>query len=151
MRLTTSLCLFTLLLPVKVLAYSCAISSTALNFGAIEGITGVSQQSTATFTVKCQADTSTDSAISYQIMIDGAETGSQRQMTDGNNTTDYQLYTSGNYQQIWDSGSGALTDSYTLTANTSETRTYTVYARMNPSFRDAPGTYIDTRTVNLVY
>lgn len=72
-------------------------------------------------------------------------------MTDGNNTTNYQLYTSNNYQQIWDGSSGALTDSYTLTANTSETRTYTVYARMTPSFQDAPGTYIDTRSVSLLY
>ncbi|EHD21410.1 MULTISPECIES: spore coat protein U domain-containing protein [Brenneria] len=150
MRLTTLLFLLALL-PVKALAYSCAIDATALSFGAIEGITGVSQQSTATLTVKCQADTGADSTISYQIMIDGAETGEQRQMTDGNNTTNYQLYTSNNYQQIWDGSSGALTDSYTLTANTSETRTYTVYARMTPSFQDAPGTYIDTRSVSLLY
>ncbi|MBJ7223714.1 MULTISPECIES: spore coat protein U domain-containing protein [unclassified Brenneria] len=150
MRLTTLLCLLTLL-PVEVLAYSCAISTTALNFGAIEGITGTSLQSTATFTVKCQADTDTDSAISYQIMIDGAETGGQRQMTNGNHTTHYQLYTSGNNQQIWDSSTGTLTDSYTLVADTSETRTYTVYASMAPSFQDVPGTYLDTRTINLVY
>ncbi|MFE8152636.1 spore coat protein U domain-containing protein [Brenneria goodwinii] len=150
MRLTLLLCLLALL-PVDALAYSCSISTTALNFGAIEGISGASQQSAATLTVKCQSDTTTDSAVSYQILIDGAEAGAQRQMSDGNNTTDYQLYTSSDYQQIWDSSSGTLTDSYTLAAGASATRIYTVYAKMVSSPQDAPGGYIDTRTVNLVY
>lgn len=134
-------------------AYSCSISATPLNFGLVEGVAERTQQSTATLTVLCQSDT-TAASVSYQILLDGPTSSGQRQMASGTSQTQYQLYTSNAYQQVWGSGAGAsgtISDSYTLAAHSSASRTYTVYARMQPGRSASPGFYSDVSAVRLVY
>ncbi|WP_413734590.1 spore coat protein U domain-containing protein [Sodalis sp. RH21] len=132
-------------------AYDCSISATPLNFGAIQGIAGMVQRSTATITVVCSGGASAAN-VSYRILIDGPAAQAPRQISSGSHSASYQLYTSGDYQQVWgNGGGGVITDSYSLEANAAVTRTYTVYAKMTPSRNDPPGSYIANAMVQLIY
>lgn len=140
-----------MLLSGPALAYDCAISATPLNFGAVPGIAGQIQQSTATLTVACRSGNA-PAEVSYRILMDGPAGEAQRQMAAGGHNTGYQLYTSGSYQQVWsNTGGGIIADSYTLAANTSVSRTYRVYARMKTERDDAPGNYTANLAVQLIY
>ena len=131
------------------MAYQCSVSATPLSFGMVEGRTAQVARSTATLTVFCQSDVAT--TVSYQILSD-TFSQNERTMTGGNGAANYQLYTSATYQQVWgETASNAILDSYTLAANTSLTRVYTVYARMLPGMRVGPGEYVAVSDVRLVY
>lgn len=134
-----------------VLAYDCTISATPLNFGSVKGIAGQAQRTTATLRVVCTTGASAAN-VSYQILIDGPAGQGQRQMSTGSHSTGYQLYISGDYQQVWgNGGSGTISDAYSLAANDSATRTYAVYAKMTPTRGDPPGSYIANTAVQLIY
>lgn len=135
------------------LAYTCSIAVSPLNFGVVEGVAERTQLSTATITVVCQSDASAVS-VNYQILLEGTTGGAERHMTSATGNTNYQLYTSSTYQQVWGSGggvSGTISDGYGLAARSSVSRTYTVYARMQPERYDSPGTYSDVNAVRLIY
>lgn len=133
------------------LAYDCEISATPLNFGAVEGIAGRTQQSTATLTVACRSG-NTPASVSYQILMDSPEGDAERRMTAGDHSAGYQLYTSISYQQVWsNTGGGIISDSYSLAANETVSRTYTVYARMKTGREASPGTYMANLAVRLIY
>ncbi|HEX8592835.1 MAG TPA: spore coat protein U domain-containing protein [Pseudomonas sp.] len=143
-------CIGSMLICPPTLAYHCSVSATPLSFGRVEGRPGQVTRSTATLTVVCQSDGSAAN-VSYRLLSD---TSSMREKTmlGGNGTASYQLYTSGSYQQVWgDSEGSAISDSYTLPANTSHTRVYTVYARMQPGLRVGPGQYTAISGVLLIY
>ncbi|WP_439849970.1 spore coat protein U domain-containing protein [Pseudomonas syringae] len=131
------------------MAYQCSVAATPLSFGMVEGRSGQTSRSSATLTVVCQSDVAT--TVSYQLLSDTVSQ-SERTMTGGNGGASYQLYTSASYQQVWgDTASSAISDSYTLAANTSQTRVYTVYARMQPGLKVGPGQYVSVSGVRLVY
>ncbi|MCQ2999857.1 spore coat U domain-containing protein [Pseudomonas syringae] len=150
MKLLSVLCCLGITLTCNsAMAYQCSVSATPLSFGMVEGRTGQVARSTATLTVVCQSDVA--ATVSYEIL---SETYGQndRTMTGGNGTANYQLYTSATYQRVWgDTASNAISDSYTLAVNTSQTRVYTVYARMLPGVRVGPGQYVAVSGVRLVY
>ncbi len=151
MQLHKILVMVLLFLSGPVWAYDCEISTTPLNFGSVEGIAGRIKQSTATLTVVCRGD-NTPANVSYQILIESPAGDAQRQMSTGSHNAVYQLYTSGSYQQVWSStGSGVITDSYSLAANDSVSRTYTVYATMKTGRDDPPGNYTANLAVQLIY
>ncbi|WP_297835367.1 spore coat protein U domain-containing protein, partial [Pseudomonas sp.] len=104
----------------------------------------------ATLTVVCRSDASAVN-VSYQLMTDTAGYGEQG-MAGSNGEASYQLYTDGSYRQLWgDTSSSAISDSYALAANSTLSRVYTVYARMQPGRRVGPGQYLAIRGVRLVY
>ncbi|NDL62836.1 Csu type fimbrial protein [Acerihabitans arboris] len=143
--------LLIVLFAAPALAYDCTIASTPLNFGALAGVAGATRQTTATITVVCRSGAAAAN-VSYQILLDGPAGEGQRQMSAGGHSADYQLYTSGNYQQVWgNSGGGVITDGYSLDANATVTRTYTVYAKMKADRDDPPGSYIANTAVQLLY
>lgn len=132
------------------LAYDCTISATPLSFGALAGVAGTTRQTTATITVLCRSNVAAN--VSYRILLDGPPGEAQRQMSAGGHSAGYQLYTSANYQQVWgNSGGGVITDGYSLDANATVTRTYTVYAKMKAGRDDPPGSYIANTVVQLLY
>ncbi|MHC8285755.1 Csu type fimbrial protein [Pseudomonas sp. XS1P51] len=134
-------------------AYNCSIAVTPLSFGLVKGIAERIQLSTATITVICQSDASAAS-VSYQILLEDATGSAERQMTSATGQTQYQLYTSSAYQQVWGSGDGVsstVSDSYSIPAHSSASRTYTIYARMQPGRRDSPGLYRDISGIRLIY
>ncbi|MGC6388847.1 spore coat protein U domain-containing protein [Ewingella sp. S1.OA.A_B6] len=139
------------LLCAPALAYNCDISATPLNFGSLEGIAGRVRLSTATLTVVCRTGNA-PANVNYQILIDNPAGNAEHQMTAGNHNAGYQLYTSESYQEIWsNTGSGIVSDSYSLAANSSVSRTYTIYAKMKIDREDLPGTYIANFTAQLLY
>jgi len=134
----------------QTLAYTCSVAATALNFGVVEGRGNQAWRSTATLTVVCQGATSAVD-VSYQLFSDGSGSG-ERSMAGAGGGANYQLYTSADYQRVWgDTAGSAISDSYSLAANSSQTRVYTVYARMLPGRQAAPGAYTALSTVRLVY
>ena len=133
------------------LAYDCELSATPLNFGSVEGIAGRTQESTATLTVVCRSG-NTPANVSYQILLNGPAGDAQRQMSAGSHVAGYQLYTSGSYQQVWSNTSGRIiSDSYSLAANATVSRNYTVYAKMKTDRAASPGTYTANLAVQLIY
>ncbi|WP_426140531.1 spore coat protein U domain-containing protein [Pseudomonas sp. DWP3-1-2] len=146
----TFCCLGIALIGAPAMAYDCSVAATPLNFGMVEGRTGQVTRSTATLTVVCQSGNSA-ATVSYQLLSDTFSAG-DKTMMGGNGEASYQLYTSRSYQQVWGDTSGnAISDSYTLAANTSQTRVYTVYARMQPGLKVGPGQYTGVSTVRLIY
>ncbi|HEY0209197.1 spore coat protein U domain-containing protein [Acerihabitans sp.] len=133
------------------LAYDCSIAATPLNFGALAGVDGTTRRSTATLTVVCRGGAAAAN-VSYRILLDGPAGEGRRQMSAGGHSAGYQLYTSNNYQQVWgNSGGGMITDGYSLEANATVSRTYTVYASMKAGRDDRPGSYSATTVVQLLY
>jgi spore coat protein U-like protein len=64
----------------------------------------------------------------------------------------YQLYTTSSYQQVWgETADSAITDSYYLAAHTTESRSYTVYARIQPDRSMGTGQYAGMSSVRLMY
>ncbi len=133
------------------LAYDCEISATPLNFGSVDGVAGQIRQSTATLTVVCRTG-DTAANVSYQILMDSPAGDAQRQMSAGEHNTGYQLYTSGSYQQVWsNTGGGVISDSYSLAADATVSRNYTIYAKMKTDRAASPGTYTANLAVQLIY
>lgn len=150
MKLPLTLCCISLALTCSpAMAYQCSVAATPLSFGVVEGRTGLIARTTATLTVVCQSDSA--ATVSYQLLSDAYSQG-DRSMEGGNGAASYQLYTSASYQQVWgDTPSNAISDSYTLAAHTTQTRVYTVYARMQPGAKAGPGQYTSVSSVRLVY
>ena len=145
-----SSCLFLILISPNALAYSCSIVATPLNFGYVEDRPGHAQHSTATLTVVCQSDASPVS-VNYQILFGDGRAG-KRSMTGTHGEVCYQLYTTSSYQQVWgDNAESAISDKDYLAAHTTESRSYTVYARIQPGRSMGTGQYAGMSSVYLMY
>ncbi|MGF0237127.1 spore coat protein U domain-containing protein [Rhodococcus sp. IEGM1300] len=129
-------------------ASNCSVSATPLNFGAVKGLAGKTGVSTATLSVICRTDVAT--TISYSLAYVGAEPGASRALSNGSARVAYQLFVSSTDSMPW-SISYPITDSYALAAGSSVTRTYTVYAKVQPGRDGLPGTYSDIGQVQLIY
>ena len=142
--------LLLVLLPLSpaALAYSCSVASTPLLFGSVAGIAEQSHASTASVTVTCEAGASAAS-VGYSLYMDTDGSTSQS-LRNGSGTAQYQLYTANGRQPILASQAFASA-SYTLAAHVSASRTYTVYARMQPGRQGSPGTYQAVNAIRLVY
>lgn len=142
--------LLLLLLPLSpaALAYSCSVASTPLLFGSVAGIADQVRSSTASVTVTCEAGASAAS-VGYSLYLDAGGTVGH-DLHNGSGTAQYQLYTANGRQPILGSEAFA-SDSYTLAARASTTRTYTVYARLQPGREGTPGTYQAVNAIRLVY
>ncbi|WP_455923448.1 spore coat protein U domain-containing protein [Pseudomonas putida] len=127
------------------LAYSCSVASTPLMFGSVAGVADQVRSSTASVTVTCEAGASAAS-VAYGLYMDGAGDD----LRNGSGTAHYQLYRANGRQPIL-AGQAFASDSYSLAAYASVTRTYTVYARMQPGREGVPGTYQAMNAIRLVY
>jgi spore coat protein U-like protein len=131
-----------------VLAATCSVSATPLSFGLVQGVIGRSSTSTATLSVTCQTRVAT--LISYSLVYAGAGPDNNRTMSNGAGEVAFQLYTSSNSVLPW-SSSRPISDSYSLAAGASVTRSYRVYARVEPGREGTPGIYADLGQVQLFY
>lgn len=147
-RVTGSLLLVLLASSSALASPTCSVSATPLNFGTVQGIAGASERSTATLSVTCRADTAAN--ISYSLVYDAGSGVVSRTLQLGAAQVAYQLYTGGNDSLPW-SDSHPITDSYSLAAGASVTRTYTVYAKLQPGRQGAPGAYWQVGQVRLIY
>ncbi len=139
-----------LLLPLSpaALAYSCSVASTPLLFGTVAGIADQVRSSTASVTVTCEAGASAAS-VRYGLYMDNSGSDSH-DLRNGSGTAQYQVYTANGRQPVLGDQAFA-SDRYTLAAHASVTRTYTLYARMQPGRQGSPGTYQAVNAIRLVY
>jgi len=142
--------LFLLLVPLSpvAMAYSCSVASTPLMFGSVAGIDGQVRSSTANVTVTCETGASAGS-VSYSLYMDN-DASASHDLHNGSGTAQYQLYKAGGHELIRGDEAFA-SDSYALAAHATTTRTYTVYARLQPGRAGSPGIYQAVTAVRLVY
>lgn len=125
-------------------ADACSVNATSFQFGTINPLIATSHDSTSTVTVTCPSLTSYSVALSP-----GSGTFSQRQMSNGTNTLDYNLYTDSARTEIWGDGSGSTA---TVSASADDTGTdHTVYGRLPHQPTAAVGSYSDSITVTVTY
>lgn len=141
-----------LLLPSLSFAQSCSFSTSNMNFGAVDTLSGSQVNSTATINVNC-------SGLALQRILlcpnlaagsGGASSATARQMVSGTNVLNYQLYSDTARSLIWGSYSwayAARAPAYALTLNAlgSGSGTITIYGAVLSSQPTAiPGTYLST-------
>lgn len=119
------------------------VAPTTLDFGT-QGPLTANVDNTSTVTVTC-----TDGAT-YNVGLNGGGTGNvaARQMTNGTDTIDYQLYRDSGHTQPW--GTTIGTDTVAATGN-GNAQSYTVYGRVPPQTTPPADTYTDTVSVVVTY
>ena len=127
---------------------NCTVSTSELDFGTVNPLSGANVNGTGGITVTCtngtgwtaSADVGDGSGANY----------SARRLTSGSNTLNYNLYTDGTYATVWGDDSGA-TDLLSGTGNGSA-QNRTVYGRIGSGQTSAsPGSYSDTVSVTISY
>jgi len=124
----------------------CKITATnTLDFGT-QGVLTAVIDTTSTLDIVCTPTTS------YTVGLDeglgSGATTTTRQMSNGGETIDYQMFRDAAHSQNW--GDTIGTD--TVSANgTGSTQTYTVYGRVPAQTTPSTGTYTDTVTVTVTF
>ncbi|MCX8279191.1 spore coat protein U domain-containing protein [Phyllobacterium sp. 0TCS1.6C] len=144
--------LLLLLLPSLAFAQTCSFSTSSMNFGAVDTLSGSQVNSTATISVNCTG------LVLQRILLcpnlaagsGGSSSAAARQMVSGANTLNYQLYADSSRSIIWGSHSWpypARSPAYALTLSAlgCGSGTITVYGAVLGSQPTAiPGTYLST-------
>jgi len=127
-------------------AASCSASATVISFGTINPF-GSAVTSNGTITVACSNG---QNSATYTIALSTGGSGSyaNRQVKNGTQTMNYNLYTTTALSTIWGDGTGG-TSTVTGT-DTRTTKTFTVYGQITPA-PVTPNTYSDSITVTVTY
>lgn len=131
----------------------CSIAATPVAFGLYDAVTRQQVDSTGTIQVTCgAADAGT--RISYELTLSTGGSGNYgaRAMASGPNLLGYNLYTKANRKKVWGDGTGGsdiVTDKYKLKVPCCETRSYTIYGRIDGGQNAAPGYYFDTIVITI--
>jgi spore coat protein U-like protein len=129
---------------------NCLVSATPLDFGDYDGSAPVDNV-TSDVNVRCSLDAAYTLSLSA-----GGGTLSQRLLSNGSDTLEYNLYTTTTRDVVWGDGTGT-TETVTGSGNgmsSTQEITHTVYGLLPNSVanQDAPaGTYTDTITVTVDY
>lgn len=135
---------------------SCGVSTTALNFGALNPLAAGATDSAGSVQVSCGGVAGL--LIPYRIDLSrggGASYGARR-LASGANLLAYNLYTDNSRLTVWGDGSGGsspVESSLLLDLlGLAPPRTHTVYGRVPAGQSSAvPGSYVDTITVTVTY
>jgi spore coat protein U-like protein len=143
--------------PPSVGAVTCGVSTAGLAFGAYDVIAPAALTSTATIRLTC-ARQATDPVVVFAAAQFFVSRGignnyAQRQMANGAERMNYNLYTTNTYATVWGDGSGSTgirTTSFLLTrGNPTQSRDVTGYGRV-PALQDvAAGSYADSLVVSV--
>jgi len=137
------------------LGCTCSISVPTLNFSTYAPLSGSADNVTDTVSVTCSALV-LSVAVSYTITLSqgGSGTYTQRQMTNGGATLNYNIYTDSGRTLIWGNGAGGtsdITDSYTLVSSPT-TKNYTAYGQIPANQTSAiPGSYSDSIVATVTF
>lgn len=126
---------------------SCTISVNDLNFGAVSDLTpSISGSTTGSVTCSGIAPVS----VSFDAGTGGTSTLAARQMDDGTNTLDYNLYRdAANTEILGDGSGGTFTIDFTSTGGADA---FDVYALTEPGQNPKPpGTYSSTITATVTF
>ncbi|AEG58266.1 spore coat U domain-containing protein [Sinorhizobium meliloti] len=141
-----------LLLPSLSFAQSCNFSISNLNFGAVDTLSGSQTNSTATININCTGLTLQRILICPNLGAGsgGSSSAAARQMLNGANLLNYQLYSDSARSVVWGSFSWpypARSPAYALTLDAlgSASGTITIYGAVQGGQSVvAPGTYLST-------
>lgn len=127
---------------------NCTISTSPLNFGSVDTLSGSPVDGTGGITVTCTNGTVWSAAADAG--SGSGATFASRRLTQGADTLSYNLYTNAGRTSIWGDGTGS-----TVTignTGTGAAQTVTVYGRIPGSQSSAPaGSYADTVSVTVTY
>lgn len=146
-------------------AITCSVSSTPLSFGPYNHQDLLPTDSSSTVTIECQQTGLTllalDQILPYDVALStgGAASYSPRQLSNGGNDLEYNLYTDLTYTTVWgDNTGGSVSRSGTVLVPgclilicASGTALETVYGRLPASQIVPAGSYTDSITVTLTY
>lgn len=136
------------------LGCTCSVSVSDVAFGTYDFLAG-NHDAAGSVQVTCSALV-IGVAFSYTVAADAGLWGSftNRAMSSGGNSLNYNFFTDASRTQVWGDGSGAtavISDSYILSLLVPEVRNYSIYGRISGGQVVPPGAYSDTITVTVVY
>ena len=134
-------------------AVSCNVSATSVAFGSYNVFNASPLNATGTITVHCTNLLAL--FVNYTIKLSKGLSGSYapRQMANGANRLNYNLYTDATRLTVWGDGSGGMSfvsDSF-LAVLLGVTLNHTVYGRVPALQNVAVGSYSDNITVTLTF
>lgn len=125
-----------------VLAASCTVSSSGVNFGSYDTLSGAETDSTGTVRLRCDESVSATIALSS-----GSGSIASRKMSSGRDELSYNLYTNAQRNVIWGDGTGG---SNTVTVQ-GDTVDYPIYGVIASRQRVTAGGYTDTIMLTVTY
>lgn len=129
-------------------AVSCNVSATPVSFGSYNVFNATPLDATGTITVQC---TGGIQSVSYNIKLSTGLSGSYapRQMANGANRLNYNLYTDATRLPVW--GNGSAGTLFVSNSTGGVTVNHTVYGRVPALQNVAVGNYSDNITVTLTF
>lgn len=137
------------------LGCSCSISASALSFGTYNPLAAGDVDATGNVSVTCGA-LLLGANISYEVTLSAGGSGDQlgREMANGAETLQYNLYTTAARTVIWGDGAGGagtITNSYLLTLLFARTDNFPVYGRLPAGQNVSAGAYSDTIVATVAF
>jgi spore coat protein U-like protein len=136
--------------------FSCTVSAGALAFGVYPANSAAPITATGTFSVTCTATGSGSATVSGTLSLSTGSSGqfATRTMRAGTSVLDYNIYVTPAYSQIFGDGTAGtyeLSESGTVTSGQIYQVGGALYGRI-PARQDvAPGSYVDTIVMTVVY
>ena len=121
------------------------LSADNISFGTYDPLSGTDSTSTGNISVQCTKD------ATYSIALSTGASASytNRTMSNGTDTINYNLYTDSGHATVW--GDGTSSTSTVSGTATGGTDTSTVYAKATAGQTVGAGSYSDTITVTVTY
>ena len=139
--------------PAPTSTLTCSVDVSQMNFGSYNALNTLSLPASASINVTCSATTA-GTQVAYQIKLSAGNSGNcgTRQMTNGSNALNYNIYKDLNYQNILGdgtSGTQLIVDGYTIVQIQNYVKNYAIYGSIPPQQSAPPGSYSDNMTVTV--
>jgi len=143
--------------PAVASAYTCSAGITPVAFGVYRPADAAAKTVTGNIALKCEGSLAPGVTllVSYRIMIGAGNSGNYtgRQMLNGTQALNYQIYRNAAGTEIWGdglNGTTAIDDTYLLGV-LAPAKNSAVYARLFTGQNVPPGSYTDTLIVTVSY
>jgi spore coat protein U-like protein len=148
MRFETLIAVLAMLwpLPAGAICTSFGVSATTLDFGVYDPGSASPTQSNGSVTVQCGIGVLPSFTVS---LSKGGGSYAQRQLANGTDRLDYNLYADGAHMMVWGDGTGGTVTQGLSGLITLGATTYTDYGLADRGQHPAPGMYGDTITVTV--
>jgi spore coat protein U-like protein len=135
------------LIPVDPALSQCAISVSSVNFGAYDIFSNIPKDITGSITYNCTGVNPTPTSVAIDLSQGNASNYNQRQLRNGTDSINYNLYLDAAGQIIWGNASSG-TSRYTSSVLNGNV---TIYGRIPARQKVTAGTYSDTITVTIEF
>ena len=127
---------------------ACTISTTAVSFGTYNVFSGSPNDATGQVTFRCSPPL--PSLVTIQLDKGGSSSFNPRQMRQGTETLNYNLYLDSTRTTIWGDGTGG-TQTYTQTSPPASAQNANIYGRIPAAQDVSAGTYSATVTATIFF